>query len=66
MNDFLFLMWKIGLKKSLITQVFILLANTHAQAESLRHSLILAAGGISLHVNPEKAEFMRYKQTSPY
>ena len=36
--------------------------NTPTQAESLRHSLELAAGGISLHVNADKTEFMCFTQ----
>ena len=36
-----------------------LLANTHIQAKSLLHSLERVAGGISLHVNVEKIEYMR-------
>ena len=35
-----------------------LLANTPAQAESLLHSLELAAGDIGLYVNTNKTEFM--------
>ena len=45
-----------------------LLANTPAQAESLLHSLERAAGGIGLHVNADKTEFMCFNQrgdTSP-
>ena len=39
-----------------------LLANTHAQAESLQHSLEWAAAGIGLHVNADKTEYMRFSQ----
>ena len=39
-----------------------LLANTPAQAESLLHSLEQAAGGIGLHVNRDKTEFMNLNQ----
>ena len=38
------------------------LANTPAQAESLLHSLERAAGGIGLHVNADKTEFMCFNQ----
>ena len=41
-----------------------LLANTLAQAESLLHSLEWAAGGIGLHVNADKTEYMRFNQRS--
>ena len=39
-----------------------LLANTSKQAQSLLHSLKRAAGGIRLHVNAEKTEFMGFIQ----
>ena len=39
-----------------------LIANTHAQAESLLHSLKRAAGGIGLHVNADKIEYMYFNQ----
>ena len=35
-----------------------LLANTPARAESQLHSLERAAGGIGLHVNADKTEYM--------
>ena len=35
-----------------------LLANTPAQAESLQHSLERAAGGIGLHFNVDKTEYI--------
>ena len=41
-----------------------LLANTPAQAETLRHSLEQAAAGISLHVNADKTEYMCLNQRS--
>ena len=37
-------------------------ANTPAQSESLLHSLERAAGGIGLHVNADKMEYMRFNQ----
>ena len=40
----------------------VLLANTPAQAESLLHSLEQAGGGIGLHMNANKAEFICFKQ----
>ena len=40
-----------------------LLANTPAQAESLLHSLEWGAGGIDLHVNADKTEYMRFNQS---
>ena len=40
-----------------------LLANTPNQAETLLHSLELAAAGIGLHVNALKTEYMCYNQT---
>ena len=39
-----------------------LLAYSPAQAESLLHSLEQAAGGIGLHVNAEKTEYMCFNQ----
>ena len=39
-----------------------LLANTSAQAESLLYSLERAAGGIGLHVNADKTEYMSFIQ----
>ena len=39
-----------------------LVANTPAQAQFLLHSLEWAAGGISLHVNADKTEFMYFNQ----
>ena len=40
-----------------------LLANTPGQAETLLHSLERAAGGIGLHVNAHKTEYMCFNQT---
>ena len=40
----------------------VLLANTLVKAESLLHSLEQAVGGIILHVNANKAEFICFKQ----
>ena len=40
----------------------VLLVNTPAQAESLLHSLKKAAGGICLHVNADKTEYMYLNQ----
>ena len=40
-----------------------LLANTPAQAESLLHSLERVEGGIGLHVNADKTEFMFFNQS---
>ena len=40
------------------TDVIVLLANTPAQAKSLLHSLEWTAGGIVLHVNADKTEYM--------
>ena len=40
----------------------VLLANTSTQAESLLHSLEWAAGGIGLHVNADKTEYMYFNQ----
>ena len=37
-----------------------LLANTPTQAESLLHSLEQAAGGIVLHLNGDKTEYMHF------
>ena len=39
-----------------------LLASTPVQAESLLHSLEWGAGGIGLHINADKIEFMCFKQ----
>ena len=39
-----------------------LLANTPAQLETLLHGLEQAAGGISLHVNADKTEYMCFNQ----
>ena len=39
-------------------------ANTPAQVKSLLHSLERAAGGIGLHVNADKTEFMCFNQRS--
>ena len=39
-----------------------LLANSPAKAESLLHSLERAAGGIGLHVNADKTEYMCFNQ----
>ena len=38
------------------------LANTPAQAKTLLHSLEQAAGGIGLHVNPDKTEYKCFNQ----
>ena len=38
-------------------------ANTHAQAETLLHSLERVATGIGLHVNAHKTEYMCFNQT---
>ena len=40
-----------------------LLTNTPTQAESLLHSLVREAGGIGLHVNADKTEYMCFNQT---
>ena len=40
-----------------------LLTNTPAQVESLQHSLEWAAGGIGLHVNADKTEYMCFNQS---
>ena len=42
----------------------VILANTPAQAESLLHSLEWAAGGVGLHDNVEKTEYMCFNQRS--
>ena len=39
-----------------------LLANTHAQADSLLHSLKLAAGGIGLHFNEYRTKYIYFNQ----
>ena len=44
------------------TDDIVLLANTPAQAKSLLHSLERAAGGIGLHVNEDKTEYMYFNQ----
>ena len=41
-----------------------LLANTPTQTQCLLHSLEQAAGGIGLHVNEDKTEFMYFNQNS--
>ena len=41
-----------------------LLANTPTQAEFLLDSLKRAAGGIGLHVNIDKTEYMSFNQSS--
>ena len=40
-----------------------ILANTSNQAETLLHSLELAAEGIGLHINAHKTEYMGFNQT---
>ena len=40
----------------------VLLANSPAQTKSLLHSLEWAAGGISLHVNADKRQYMWFNQ----
>ena len=42
------------------TDDIVLLANRYTQAKSLLHSLEQSAGGISLHVNSDKIEYMCY------
>ena len=42
----------------------VLLANALAQAETLLHSLEWVAGGIGLHVNTDKTEYMCFNQRS--
>ena len=37
-----------------------LLANTHAQTESLPHILKQATGGIGVHMNADKTEYMSF------
>ena len=39
-----------------------LLVNTPSQAKSLLHSLETTAGGIGLHVNADKTEYMCFNQ----
>ena len=39
-----------------------LLTNTLALAESRQHSLEQAEGGIDLHINTDKTEYMRFNQ----
>ena len=41
----------------------VVLANTPNQAKSQLHSLELASGGIGLHVNADKMEYMCFNQT---
>ena len=41
---------------------FQILANAHAQAETLLRSLERAAAGIGFHVNTHKTEYMRFNQ----
>ena len=43
-----------------------LLANTPVQVESRLHSLERAAGAIGLHVNADKTEYMRFKQSGEF
>ena len=40
----------------------VILANTSTQAEFLQHSLEQAAGGVDLHVNANKTEYMCFNQ----
>ena len=40
----------------------VLLANTPTQAKSLLHNLEQAAGGIGLHVNADKTEYLSFNQ----
>ena len=40
-----------------------LLANTPAQTESLLHSLVWVAGGIGLHVNVDKTDYIGFNQS---
>ena len=44
------------------TDHLVLLANSPAQVESLLHSLERAPGGIRLHVNADKTEYMCFNQ----
>ena len=44
------------------TDDIVLLANTSAPVESRRHSLEKAAGGIGLHFNADKTEYMCFNQ----
>ena len=44
------------------TDDIVLLVNTHAQAETLLHSLEWAASGIGLHVNADKTEYICFNQ----
>ena len=48
--------------KSILADDLVLFTNTPAQTEYLRHSLEQAAGGVGLHVNANKTEFMCFKQ----
>ena len=45
-------------------QTIALLTNTPAQADSLLQSLERAAGGIGLHINADKTEYMSFNQRS--
>ena len=45
------------------TQMRVILANTPNQAETLLYSLEQAAGGIGVHVNAHKTEYMCFNQT---
>ena len=47
---------------AIFTNDIALLANTSAKAESLLHSLERTAGGIGLHVNSDKTEYMCFNQ----
>ena len=38
------------------------LANSPAQTESLQHSLERPVGGIGLHINADKTEYMSFNQ----
>ena len=52
----------IELKKANYADDIVLLENSPAQPESLLHSLEQAAGGIGLHVNADKTEYMCFNQ----
>ena len=43
--------------------LFVCMANTPNQAETLLHTLERAAAGIGLHINAHKTEYMCYNQT---
>ena len=73
MNHFLHLKYKLAKERSrrypaqTITDMdyanyIALLANTPAQAKTLQHSLEWAAGGIGIHVNADKTEYMCFDQ----